>query len=187
MKKKVTFIILSIFLFLGIFFNFASADQLKLVSYSGSTSWRGEYTFATNPPDQFLWGYCTEEFVSANIGTWYTYTLQTLDNYVGPKPNYGWYAADLIWKQYYDGNVTAGEKTTLQFDIWKLWTDTDFYNSYVPLVSIESLNSLFAMAVVGNSQDFIVRKPVPEPISMLLFGTGLAGVGGYVRRKLKKI
>jgi hypothetical protein len=29
-------------------------------------------------------------------------------------------------------------------------------------------------------------QPVPEPISMLLFGTGLLGVGGYVRRKFKK-
>jgi len=37
--------------------------------------------------------------------------------------------------------------------------------------------------------DLVVRvkgaSPVPEPISMLLFGTGLIGVGGYVRRKLK--
>jgi hypothetical protein len=29
-------------------------------------------------------------------------------------------------------------------------------------------------------------QPIPEPVSMLLFGTGLVGVGGYIRRKLKK-
>jgi hypothetical protein len=54
-----------------------------------------------------------------------------------------------------------------------VYTGTDYFNNF-----LYNRNPLFS----GNA----TMAPVPEPISMLLFGTGIVGVGGYLRRKFKR-
>lgn len=51
----------------------------------------------------------------------------------------------------------------------------------------------YYLSYTGNARiyyaytyDDTPAPPVPEPISMLLFGTGIVGIGGYIRKKLKQ-
>ncbi len=161
-----------------------------LVLFSAVTSIASTFTILNVSPGEglvgqinfkidnfYTWGYCIEEEANSYIGVPYTGTLQELTD-------------GQIWQAYliynaYKGDVVSGaEANKLQEDLWG--TIPTNFNLDPGLVSM--LKNMFLWADIPNvngwGQHFIVAAPVPEPASMILFGTGLF-VFGFVGRKLK--